>query len=248
MESRRLTSEFIRIREDSIKRLYVLLRNLKERIGEYNYLSTSTGNMNWPKRGVYFFFEQGEYRSKKDELRVVRVGTHAINQNSKSTLWGRLREHRGTFSGRYIGGGNHRGSVFRLHIGAAILRKNSWENDYPAWGHGQTAPTHIKLKEYTIEKMVSEKIGQMPFLWLKVDDAPGRNSIRSYLERNAIALLSNFMLESPSIIDPPSRLWLGNWAKNDYISGSGLWNVDFVTVRYVDESFIDILELKIDEM
>jgi hypothetical protein len=35
--------------------------------------------MSWPRRGVYFFFENGEMRSETGTgPRVVRVGTHAM--------------------------------------------------------------------------------------------------------------------------------------------------------------------------
>jgi hypothetical protein len=67
---------------------------------------------------VYFFFEDGEVRADGG-LRLVRVGTHALTATSKATLWGRLRQNRGQVGGRSPGGGNHRGSVFRRHVGAA---------------------------------------------------------------------------------------------------------------------------------
>jgi len=41
----------------------------------------------------------------------------------------------------------------------------------------------------------------MPFLWLEIDDAPSAGSMRGFVERNAIALLSN--LAKPPL-DPPS--------------------------------------------
>ena len=34
----------------------------------------------------------------------------------------------------------------------------------------------------------------MPFLWLEVPDPPGPDSLRGYIERNAIVLLSNYPL------------------------------------------------------
>ena len=50
----------------------------------------------WPKRGVYFFFERGEDRSDTGAgLRVVRVGTHALGAGSCTKLWTRLSQHRG---------------------------------------------------------------------------------------------------------------------------------------------------------
>jgi hypothetical protein len=106
-----------------INNFYNLIDSLRDRIRGYRRLSDCTGNMHWPQRGLYFFFEKGEYRANNRELRVVRVGTHALKTGSKTTLWNRLRTHRGPNKGKYIGGGNHRGSIFRLHVGTALLRR-----------------------------------------------------------------------------------------------------------------------------
>lgn len=48
-------------------------------MGGERFLSTANGNMDWPRQGVYFFFEPGEYRVSPKELRVVRVSTHAVS-------------------------------------------------------------------------------------------------------------------------------------------------------------------------
>ena len=71
--------------------------------------------MDWPKRGVYFFFKPGETR-RDGTPRVVRVGTHALKTGSGTSLWDRLSKHRGNLAGRSPGAGNHRGSIFRLHV------------------------------------------------------------------------------------------------------------------------------------
>jgi len=46
----------------------------------------------------------------------------------------------------------------------------------------------------------------MPFVWLEADHEPGPASIRSYLERNSIGLLS-----AATTIDPPSVEWFGSF-------------------------------------
>ncbi|HTV26286.1 MAG TPA: hypothetical protein VMF32_00715 [Xanthobacteraceae bacterium] len=102
-------------RYDDLLRFYDLLARLEEKIGGARVLSDCSGRMNWPQRGVYFFFEPGELRSDTGNgPRVVRVGTHALTDTSRTTLWKRLSQHRGTGN---AGGGNHRGSIFRLLIG-----------------------------------------------------------------------------------------------------------------------------------
>ena len=68
-------------------------------------------------------FEQGENRSDTgDGPKVVRVGTHALTAGSGTKLWTRLSEHKGPPK---TGGGNHRGSIFRLIVGAALINRES---------------------------------------------------------------------------------------------------------------------------
>src|SRR5437773_8838436 len=55
------------------------------------------------------------------------------------------------------------------------------------------------------EQSVSYHLAHMPFLWLNIDDSPGHKSLRGMLERNAIALLSNYQ-RMP--LDPPTPSWL----------------------------------------
>ncbi|MFB6186265.1 MAG: hypothetical protein ABEI86_05290 [Halobacteriaceae archaeon] len=42
-----------------------------------------------------------------------------------------------------------------------------------------------------MERQVSAKIRDLPFLWVDVDDKPSPESDRAYIERNAIALAEN---------------------------------------------------------
>lgn len=144
--------------EDHLDRFYALLARLEAVSPQGRRLDEQSGRSPWPARGVYFFMEPGEARNRTPATpREVRVGTHAVTTGSKSRLWGRLRTHRGGKAGT----GNHRGSIFRLHVGAALLAR------------------------------VSEHIGSMSVLWVDVPDEPGPGSMRSFIARNAIALLSN---------------------------------------------------------
>ncbi|MBF7083933.1 hypothetical protein IT084_13225 [Desulfallas sp. Bu1-1] len=221
--------------ERDLERFYRILNTIRERVGGERRLSTCNGRMNWPRRGVYFFFEPGENRSSGAGLRVVRVGTHAVSRGSGTTLWTRLRTHRGVLSG----GGNHRGSIFRLHVGTALLARG----DYPdavrrSWGRGSSAPKEVRRAEHSLECAVSEYIGKMPFLWLGVDDEPGPESMRKYIERNAVALLS---AASRLRIDPPSEGWLGHSCRHEAVRILGLWNVDHVFDDY-DPGFLELFE------
>lgn len=209
---------------DDLERFYAALDLLHTRQGGYRRLTECSGRLDWPRRGVYFFFEELELRASGVGFRVVRVGTHALLPTSGRTLWNRLSQHRGTLDPL---GGNHRGSVFRLHVGDALLRSGqSPVAVSDTWGKGSTAPRETRERERPLEAKVSEFIGQMPFLYLGIDDAPGPDSLRGYIERNAIGLLSHNA--SSRLIDPPSEGWLGRYSSRETIQRSGLWNVNHV--------------------
>jgi hypothetical protein len=210
--------------------LYQLLDRLRERLGGYRYLGECNGHMEWPQRGVYFFFETCEYREIGRDLRVVRVGTHALTAGSSTTLWQRLSQHRGQIGGSHAGGGNHRGSVFRRHVGTARLNRSDYPDALRAtWGHGSTAPRSTLDIEHLLEQDVSRFVRGMPFLWLDVPDAPGGMSDRGEIEENAIAMLSN---RGKKPVDPPSSEWLGRYADQAKVRESGLWNVQHVDATY----------------
>ena len=225
-------------RRTGLDRFYELMADLEVRCGGKRTLAECDGRMNWPTRGVYFCFEHGERRTGSSIPRVVRVGTHALRP-SKSTLWGRLSQHRGSVGGTMPRGGNHRGSIFRLHVGTALLATGEWPASIrTTWGKGGSASAEVRAGEYPLERAVSDYIGAMPVLWIAVDDPPGPTSDRGVIERGAIALLSNAI--SPAI-DPPSAGWLGHDADRDAIRRSGLWNVDETREQY-DPRFLGVLE------
>lgn len=230
-------------RLDDIRRLYEILAHLEQRLGGTRRLHGCVGRMAWPTRGVYFFFEGGEQRSPSGMgPRVVRVGTRALTSSSRTTLWQRLSQHRGAATS---GGGNHRGSIFRLLVGEALASRDG--SPVASWGSGSSAgqaartlglePSAVRDQEHPLEVAVSEAIGTMPFLWVRCDDAPGGASARGLIERNAIALLSNFDKDP---IDPPSSAWLGMHSARERVRRSGLWNNNHVDER-CEASFLDVL-------
>lgn len=228
-------------RLDDLIRLYAILDRLERRIGGRRLLASSDGRSGWPRRGVYFFMEDGEYRTDSGEgLRVVRVGTHALTSSSRTTLWKRLSQHKGQ---KVSGGGNHRGSIFRLLVGSTLLKTPN--ASCPTWGIKNSAPRDVRVVERPFEEEVSRIIGAMPFLWLGIDDAPGAGSMRGYVERNAIALLSNF--EKPPL-DAPSGNWRGTACDRGkgLVRDSGLWNQNHVDESY-DSAFLDVLERFVNE-
>lgn len=223
-------------RLNDLVRFYDLLGRIESRCSGARVLRDCDSRMGWPNRGVYFFFEPGERRSDSGSgLRVVRVGTHAVSRGSKSTLWGRLAQHRGLPGGM---GGNHRGSVFRLLVGAALAQREPGLGR-PAWGAGKSALKGVREEERHLEVRVSQYICAMPFLWLACDDEPSSQSMRSYIERNSIALLSN--AATPDALDRPSTTWLGGLSQSEDIRRSGLWNSRHIREAY-DANFLEQLE------
>ena len=226
-----------------LDRFYSLLAELADRCGGYRSLQSCDGRTGWPGRGVYFFFDSGEHRAD-GAPRVVRVGTHALTSASGTTLWKRLSQHRGNVGGGRPGGGNHRGSVFRLHVGEALLAGGDWPDAIAAtWARDKALPPDFKDVEDPLERAVSAYIGALPFLWLPVDDPPGPRSDRAVIEAGAIALLSNH--RNP--LDAVSPTWLGRSAQRATIRESGLWNV-----RHVDDppsgEFLDMFAARVQAM
>jgi len=230
-------------RDARLDRLYTLFDDLERQVGGKRRLRDCDGYMDWPDRGVYFFFANGEYRADGDQLRLTRVGTHAVSEGSGTTLWNRLRTHRGALSGTYEGGGNHRGSVFRERVGEALVERHGLHDEYPQWGDGSSAGRDLRLEELDLERRVSDYIRDLPFLWVTVDDEPSPDSDRAYLERNVIALVSNYGEE---LIDPRDDRWLGHDSPSEKIRHSGLWNVDHVD-EACDPAALDRLATAISE-
>lgn len=237
-------------RRAALARFYRLLDRLDACVGGPRILADCHGGMSWPRRGIYFFYETGETRPESGRVpRVVHVGTHALTSGSRSTLWQRLSQHRGPAR---IAGGSHRGSVFRLLVGAALASRDRAPLP-PSWGIASSQagaarrlgqhPDEVRAAEADLETRVSRYIGAMPFLWLNVDDPPGPDSRRSSLKRGAVALLSGYGHPSS---DPPSPSWLGRWSDRDSVRRSGLWNS-----RYVDEpcdpTFLDAMARLVSE-
>ncbi len=226
------------------QRFYGLL----DRLGSARRLAECSAKPDWPRRGVYFFFEDGETRSWSGAgPRVVRVGTHGLKPGSRSTLWERLAQHRGKADGS---GGNHRGSIFRLIVGAALGRRRDIALP-ETWGvggsRGEAAKrfgltrSEVKRAEEPLEAAVSGHLGRMRFRWLEVPDEPGPQSERGFIEQNAIALLSGY--REPAL-DPPSPGWLGHSSDRSPVRRSGLWNSNHVEEDH-DPSFLDRIESRL---
>src|SRR5215210_2226502 len=119
-----------------------------------------------------------------------------LGVGSRSTLKQRLNQHRGFRSGN----GNHRGSIFRLLVGQALIAAGI-QHACRSWGVKADARkaamlldlplAALKDDESPIERAVSNYIGAMTVIWFDIGDESGPDSLRGSIERNSIALLSN---------------------------------------------------------
>ncbi len=225
--------------DESLERFYLLIERLRASTNGERTLASCTAKTGWPVRGVYFFFDPAECLND-GRPRVVRIGTHAITDGSSTTLWNRLSQHRG-YRARDTGllSGNHRGSVFRRHVGDAIIASDKqYAVIASAWGVGTNASRNVKKTEQPLELAVSSYIGDLRVLWLSVPDEPSPLSDRGAIERNVISLLSSLRGKEQFT---PSFDWLGRFSPRSEIRTSGLWNIRHVG-RVFDATGLDLLE------
>lgn len=239
-ETIKQTSPTVSLQED-MTRLYALLGRLLGAPMQGLSLVHLAALRGLPERGVYFFLDRPASHPEEGRWRICRVGTHAVSAGSKSTLRGRLKAHLGSGSGA----GNHRGSIFRLHVGAAMLRREGAH--ISTWGVGSVAPAALRASpelqaaEAMLERRVSQYIGALGVLWVEVPDEAAPDSERAIIERNAIALLSN--RRNP--LSAADADWLGQFSARDEIRSSLLWNLRHVDENY-DPGFLDTLERAVD--
>ena len=220
--------------------LYSCLTKLEQSFGGARRLSDTTGRMLLPERGVYFLFEPGEHRSGSGAGgRVVHIGTHGLRTGTGATLRSCLRRHIGT---RNPAGGNHRASILRKLVGEALMTRNP-ALEVRTWGQGCKLPPHLRCAELDLERLVSRRILQMRIVCLLIDDAPGPDSMRAYVQRNAVALLN---AREGGGQDSPSVHWLGGHSPRETVRRSGLWT-NRLPDQQVDPRLLDVLRELLDE-
>jgi len=223
-----------------LQSFYESLRELDAKLGKH-FLGECNQRMDWPRYGVSFFFENGELRDDGVDPRVVRVGISNSIRDSQSGLWDRLRQKRGSIKGQHAGGGDHRVSDFRAHIGSALLWRDNI--DCATWDDSFTNAV-VRRHEYPLEVEVSDVIAAMPFLWLSTDFARNPLVTSQMIRNNSIALLSNYN-QNPR--DKASAKWLGGYCGNRMVRQSGLWHSEHVGERY-DPLFLNILFKLVSKM
>ncbi len=175
-------------------------------------LTYEFGRSDVPANGVYLLFEVGERVQIGDQKseRIVRVGTHRADGG----LHRRLRRH---FRA------DRRRSVFRLHLGGALLARED--------------PQHLLLTDWRdrhgdrmpeVEERVSTELrDRFSFVCVPIETMEERLAV----ERGLIGLLAQHPLAAPSAD------WLGHHALHPVVRRSGLWNtqeVDAVPMSATD--------------
>lgn len=177
-----------------------------------------------PKRGVYVFCDPNEPNFIGTQPRIVRIGTHAVSRGSKATLRGRLRNHLGPVNEV----GNHRGSIFRLHVGRAMLEAGPGHEKMPSWGVVPDPDPKTREAELQHELAVSRYLQNLEVALIAIDDEPTKDSLRASVEAQLIALCSEAMRP----IDCATQEWLGRKSPVEQIRKSGLWNIRGVGEKY----------------
>ena len=223
-----------------IKRFYELLDEVQKKCPRRVFGELSS-KMHLPQQGVYFFFEPGEYRADGKSPRVVRIGTHAAQARSRATLFSRIKNHWGS---NIEGHGKHRMSVHRELVGLALI--NRGQLNYPHWKDRKYRNDKLVLEqEKELELKVSEYIRACEFTVLEVPGESHANNDRSFIEANAIALLSNYGRDEKGTFISTS--WLGRKSGNDCVVQSGLWN-RLGVFGQVHPEFLDRFEAFVNAM
>jgi hypothetical protein len=232
-------------------RFYQNCQKLADKTGGPFYLSSADASYDWPERGIYIFFDGNgsPIANKQSDMRICRIGTVGDRSGSTSTLWERLRAHRGTTRGAYEDGGNHRGSIFRKHVGRSIIKSEELEVEYPHWGDQLTnigedlETSEIREQEHSLELRVSDYIRKLPFLVVNVPGEPNPNCERALLEKNLIALVSQKRRGNPQLA---VNEWLGEYSPHPEISQTGLWNIDYTGSLYSGDT-VDTFEQYVEQ-
>jgi hypothetical protein len=156
-------------------------------------------------KGIYIMFEKGEmYKGKP---RIVRVGTHGINEDNER-LYDRLKYH-------YKGTKDV--SIMRKNIGIALLNKenNPYSDIWRKDTYNKENKKYVKREEQKyIEKRVSEYIQtKITFVIINIETLQER---KRYEEAIIVSLVANKDFKS-------SDQWLGKYHHENIISDNGMW-------------------------
>jgi hypothetical protein len=179
-----------------------------------------------PVNGLYVLFEEGEVAH--DSRRIVRIGGHTGRDNLRH----RLIEHFLTE--------NKDRSIFRKHVGRSLLARindpflEQWDWDLTSREKRDKYLPLLNTKRQTeVEKEVTDYIQTtFSFVTFRVAD----DKVRKELEKQLIGTVSS----CPDC--RPTQEWLGRHHPNSRIRSSGLWNIQGLYKRPIDEAGLTQLE------
>ena len=180
---------------------------------------------NIPLNGIYILFESTEKAHGAD--RIVRVGTHTGSNQLRS----RLKQH-------FIDQNKDR-SIFRKNIGRALLNKtknpflDKWELDLTTREAKLKYAHLINFDEQAkIENQVSQYIqNNFSFVVFEVKDKEERLFWESRII-STVSLCSECK---------PSSKWLGNFSTKEKIKESGLWLVNELYKKPINQQEFEVL-------
>ncbi len=152
--------------------------------------------------------------------RIVRIGTHRVDGRFSK----RIRQHYGN---RNSLRGNKNGSIFRKHLGAALVRKKNPRDPRLKDWLSQGGPSFTEIEEFVSETLRS----MFTFVFIPVE----QSERRLILERGLIALLAKYPLGGSS------KQWLGYHAASKEIRNSGLWNTQHIDATPLSDNEYDDL-------
>lgn len=164
------------VRPDQTVAVYQLLKSQPR-------LNFAAQRWRLPENGIYLFFERGELTGLADVAtdRIVRVGTH----DRPGRFRGHIRQHFGNTNDL---GGDKNSSVFRKHVGGALLRKENPSDPRLASWLKQGGTSYPE-----VEEMVSHALRlTFSFACFSVESAVERRE----LEKALIGLLAQRPLGS----------------------------------------------------
>jgi len=177
-----------------------------------------------PGNAVYFFYEKGECCGHPGaKPRIVRVGTHRDgNFRSRIAEHFLLDERKMAFTRDQPA--PHERSIFRKHIGRALLNKTGdpylpvWELDFTT-RKAREAYRHLRdiSKEAAIEREVTQLLRhRFSFRFIEIADQMQRMGNQG-LEPALIGTLASCPQCGPSV------RWLGRYSPKVPIRETGLW-------------------------
>jgi hypothetical protein len=214
-----------------------LCKWLHEQLEELPLIKSPFDLEQLPKNGIYFFYEDGEvWGHGGNKPRIVRVGTHR-NGNFRS----RINEHY-LLNKDYLNFDENRPkpsdrSIFRKNIGRALLNKNK-DSYLEIWNIDFMEKKNVELwkskrdieKERKLEEMITKIIRErFSFRFIILDNQTERMGSKG-LESSLIGTLSHCKLCRPS------AGWLGNYSSIEKIKESGLWLVQHLKNKPINEN------------